>query len=429
MLYFKHLNVLLRYFGDRALLRQVRLDDLDSESLQFLKNGHIQLLPSRDRSGRRILCCIGGKFDAFIRPKVLCYLIYVVLGEDVTVQSKGFVIIDLHSFGPYDRNDIDLQDIHSLEHAVTVYQELLAGIPAPLITNHCCFPNTPIYNFRKALILTVFGMKLPERIKIHTGSQTELMYTLQSYGICSSDIHMTFSGSIKIKNLTGFLKCRNSIDTFRQQQVLGSSQALQTTYTSQPPPGIECPDIDCVLFGFGRFHPHNAEFRAMIQNAERKFIALNSMHPNSTPNTSDEEIGVESPNGTDDGEGTTTGSSGRHSEIKQLKSGLIDDVVDEMSQKYSFCVYDKQAGWYVPVGNDRPLIRSKIAQALRDNRRRNKEKSAAFRVQVRQQQSQQRQQQQQQQEQISLQQKDKVEAGVDNSSCSKQQRQIDIIPE
>jgi hypothetical protein len=55
----KNLNLLYRYLGSVGLTRPIRISDLDVEGLQILKLGSFQLLPFRDRSGRRIAVRIG----------------------------------------------------------------------------------------------------------------------------------------------------------------------------------------------------------------------------------------------------------------------------------------------------------------------------------------------------------------------------------
>ena len=51
----KFLDIASELFGEFALERAVRLSDFDSRELKLLREGEIQLLPYRDRSGRRIL--------------------------------------------------------------------------------------------------------------------------------------------------------------------------------------------------------------------------------------------------------------------------------------------------------------------------------------------------------------------------------------
>jgi hypothetical protein len=48
-----------KYFGQDGLLRPIYISDLDKQELEILKVGNLQLLNSRDRSGRRIIARVG----------------------------------------------------------------------------------------------------------------------------------------------------------------------------------------------------------------------------------------------------------------------------------------------------------------------------------------------------------------------------------
>ena len=54
----KYIDLLFDLYGECALRRPIQLQDLNLEELTFLKSGQNQLLPYRDRSGRRILSII-----------------------------------------------------------------------------------------------------------------------------------------------------------------------------------------------------------------------------------------------------------------------------------------------------------------------------------------------------------------------------------
>lgn len=45
-----------RNYFPQALTRDVRINDLDKDDLQCLKSGHLQILSSRDQSGRAVFC-------------------------------------------------------------------------------------------------------------------------------------------------------------------------------------------------------------------------------------------------------------------------------------------------------------------------------------------------------------------------------------
>jgi hypothetical protein len=57
--YVKFLELLLDYFGTHALMRPVCMSDLGKEEMEILRSGQYQLLPFRDRSGRRVIACVG----------------------------------------------------------------------------------------------------------------------------------------------------------------------------------------------------------------------------------------------------------------------------------------------------------------------------------------------------------------------------------
>ncbi len=52
-------DVVLEYYGSVALQRPIRMSDLGKEEMELLRSGEYQLLPFRDRGGRRIISCLG----------------------------------------------------------------------------------------------------------------------------------------------------------------------------------------------------------------------------------------------------------------------------------------------------------------------------------------------------------------------------------
>ncbi len=71
------LDLLFEYFGPDALQRPIKLSDLSKTELEILREGHtIQVLPFRDRSGRRILTVVGNfglrhDYDARVRWRIV----------------------------------------------------------------------------------------------------------------------------------------------------------------------------------------------------------------------------------------------------------------------------------------------------------------------------------------------------------------------
>ena len=59
------LDFLLEHFGEYALKRKIKLSDFTKKELKIMRKGFIQLMPSRDRGGRRIVFAFPGyTFDS-----------------------------------------------------------------------------------------------------------------------------------------------------------------------------------------------------------------------------------------------------------------------------------------------------------------------------------------------------------------------------
>ena len=61
-----YLDMMLDFYGPSVLNRPLRLSDLGDQELKVLRSGQIQLLPFRDRSGRRVIAFVsdmGFSFD------------------------------------------------------------------------------------------------------------------------------------------------------------------------------------------------------------------------------------------------------------------------------------------------------------------------------------------------------------------------------
>jgi len=64
------LDMVLEYFGRFALERPIRLSDFNNKELKVMREGRCQLLPFRDRSGRRIIVLFPEMNTAPFRIKV-----------------------------------------------------------------------------------------------------------------------------------------------------------------------------------------------------------------------------------------------------------------------------------------------------------------------------------------------------------------------
>jgi len=161
------------------------------------------------------------------------------------------------------------------------FRKINEAVPIRFSAIHYFAPPTMIYNIGRAMILTLLGKDHRKIVRFHAGSQLECNYSLRTFGIPYEDITITDGGNIKTKNVQKFINGRRSIETFREQQ------QLQRKLPSKNQPneheeteaeckecsiGIECPEVDCIVFGDKAMnaHPANIEFRDMLRVMERE---------------------------------------------------------------------------------------------------------------------------------------------------------------
>jgi len=181
-------------------------------------------------------------------------------------------------------------------------------------------------------------------------------------GINANDIPLSYTGTIKTKNIIAFTKTRTSIDTYRklhckqqqqpqqpqpqQQQFPGTNdrssmkEETVTAYVLEEPPGVECPELNAIVFGLklANVYPGNVAFRQFVR------IKLATYDP--TQNNSDN---------------------------KGSRSLFLDGIVEELTtiRKSKFYLYDKDNCWYRHIVNSAEL-RKRIAQFVRDEKKRMK---------------------------------------------------------
>lgn len=200
------LDIVSDLFGDFALERAVRLSDFDSRELRFLREGEIQLLPFRDRSGRRILVIMNPLMPRNLelirlRAKILLYMLWTA-GEDVDVQRKGVVVLVRFT----SNYEFSMNNLYKMRDTPKTHSHIISTVRGCAI--HICSPDKPIYRLCHAIVLVRVSKAGRDRMKIHYGESVELQYALHSYGIPTEHIPLTFSGNIKDGYMKQWLKMR-----------------------------------------------------------------------------------------------------------------------------------------------------------------------------------------------------------------------------
>ena len=94
--YFRYLDLLYIFFGDDGITRKLCLTDLTKHEHAYLRKGQMQLLPRRDRSGRRLYAFSGydmPTYNIIEKYRVNIFLIDAV-SDDTTTQKLGCVTIN-----------------------------------------------------------------------------------------------------------------------------------------------------------------------------------------------------------------------------------------------------------------------------------------------------------------------------------------------
>ena len=158
------------------------------------------------------------------------------------------------------------------------------------------------------------------------GTSVELMYILQSFGIPTDFIPISYTGTVKDKYIKKWVQLRQRIENERL--------ALNWTAVSRQNTVIECPHLDDIIFRNGTSllsHPANATLRSMI--------AVKSMLEDNR---------------------------------KKKQKVFLEEIVAEVKANPNcrFLIYNEQGWWeQVQPENERSEIHPKISRIVRDTRK------------------------------------------------------------
>mmetsp|Transcript_24896 Transcript_24896/g.58418 ORF Transcript_24896/g.58418 Transcript_24896/m.58418 type:complete len:524 (+) Transcript_24896:322-1893(+) len=262
----KFLGCLLEGFGEASLLRPVTLtDSFCREDLKHLRKGYLQILPYRDRLGRRILVVFPGLHLAEIpvrtKMKIILYLVFVAgYNNNGDIQRKGFVA--LIWFDPTTK----LDEPSSIKSNIDSMANLFPVVSTRIAAIHVCTPDTPTHRLGRSLLAMALSIYERTRLKMHTGTPMELRYVLNSYGIPSDSLPVSWTGKIKIQYLKQWMKTRQIIEHDDDKTRVGS---IGTLTKAQRLLVVECPELNDIVFKkgtSGMLHPGNVRFRSLVQS-------------------------------------------------------------------------------------------------------------------------------------------------------------------
>ncbi len=347
-----YLNFMAEVYGEVSLLRQIFISDLTKRERKCLKEGSMQLLPTRDSLGRRIMVFSGNAGENYApreRDRVGIYFFFQVLAEDETTQRNGVVSVSLLSEGVQRSMGGE-----NLAKRSKFFQSVWEACPVRISAIHLCFPNELLFRMLKPIMLCVLGNTGRKCMRIHSGARLECDYSLNTFGIRPDDIPLTYSGTIKTRQHTRWVKVRGAIDNYVEQQckerVNGDYRYFYVSdqHTIKPFPHIQCPEITCVLFhknGVAWEFPGNVAFRAFLDEQLQLNNHLNNRSSGNSKST---------------GSDTLTALE---------KEGLLDRILRlSFEQNFQFLLHDETKHWYNEIKNPATLRRY-IGFAIRGRQR------------------------------------------------------------
>jgi len=288
-----------------VLQRPVTLSDFNDQEMTIFKSGHFQLLPYRDRSGRKVIAVVsslGMLFDPEIWFKVVLYTLLIAV-DDLESQQKGIVVV----LWP-DRDIANtIKSRHPIINSSQLYGTIFKAVPVRVSAFHFCTPDTiPFFKVLRSVFVLVVDKVDRSRVKFHTGESVELQYQMSSYGLPVDLLPLTPTGNIKTTYLKQWLKLRKIVEQnitaaitnntinnrsddsrkyiadnnnnnnntiYNYTTVSSSTSSSVTTKNNIITYGlstmVECPGSLDVLFRPGKpvmNHPGNVAFRSLIES-------------------------------------------------------------------------------------------------------------------------------------------------------------------
>eukprot|EP00537_Pseudo-nitzschia_pungens_P010782 CAMPEP_0172385840 /NCGR_PEP_ID=MMETSP1061-20121228/3452_1 /TAXON_ID=37318 /ORGANISM="Pseudo-nitzschia pungens, Strain cf. pungens" /LENGTH=554 /DNA_ID=CAMNT_0013114997 /DNA_START=285 /DNA_END=1952 /DNA_ORIENTATION=+ len=257
----KYLNLVYELFGYFALFRPIKLSDFTRRELKILQSGWLQVLPYRDRSGRRVLVWVGKmgfELDPILRIKLNTY-VFLAGTRDPESQRKGVVALVWPQTSS--SSATWTHDIFAMNTTYIYYcKRLIDALPMkPRAVHYCILTDnqsrwSPLLELLCKMTLTLCSrVSLVNRMRIHFGTLLEMRNILAGYGILANQVPVTNSNTVKCQHFKQWLKLQHRIE---------EEPVAVSTF-------IDCPQSNDVVFRSGStmiHNPGNVVFRGLIES-------------------------------------------------------------------------------------------------------------------------------------------------------------------
>eukprot|EP00532_Pseudo-nitzschia_australis_P008786 CAMPEP_0168171130 /NCGR_PEP_ID=MMETSP0139_2-20121125/4543_1 /TAXON_ID=44445 /ORGANISM="Pseudo-nitzschia australis, Strain 10249 10 AB" /LENGTH=511 /DNA_ID=CAMNT_0008088667 /DNA_START=26 /DNA_END=1558 /DNA_ORIENTATION=+ len=294
----------------------------DGDAQAALRAGYIQLLPFRDRSGRRIIVFLMDalRLRSEVRIKIFLYMSFVASGGDAETQRNGCLFM----FWP----GVDTKLVLPEAGHRGLVSKFFNSIPTRFVCFHFCFPKSPLFSLARAMLSIVVVQnnyrRIP-RMKFHSGERMEMQYELMGYGIPVTLIPTTETGTLKAKTFKQWIKAKQLLDAAEKEDQRRRADGQSGSSSKR----LECPGLNDVIFrSAGKscmLNPGNVVFRGIFEKYHDEHVSAGQTE----------------------------------------KRNLVWKIVEEIEARDGkFLTWEKR-GWWIVLEN-RTEIRSKVATSLRD---------------------------------------------------------------
>jgi len=253
-------------FGRERLCEPITLDDFDSDDMECLNSGYLQVSPHRDTAGRIVMIGLGKlrKSNSKRTSSRVSFYTFMAALESEEAQKVGFVciyyLLDASNFA-------------------SVTGKLRATIPVCFAGIHVCYNDITQYA-RAATGVYALNRQSKVRFRPHYGSHMECQYALTTFGIPQDALPVSSSGEMSIDRHLRWIETRRRIEAKRKTADVamhgsenGHADPLHISWVSgmsSPGPaagGSILIQTNDVLFGRGKTvveHEGNLRFRKIV---------------------------------------------------------------------------------------------------------------------------------------------------------------------
>lgn len=194
----------VKIFGRQIAFQRLTMDDLEEQEVRAIRAGSLLALPTTDAKGRGLIYSdlVHWESEHFVMNRVAFYMAHALL-EDETIQQRGVVLV--LSF----TSALSIQNFKRKVHnrVINTFRKVL---PIRIVGVHL-IDNTAVFSLIRPQILHSLGPELRRRLRIHQGSEIQVLSSLREYGITATNFPHVAGGSLDV-NISAWIEQRHTVE-------------------------------------------------------------------------------------------------------------------------------------------------------------------------------------------------------------------------